>query len=120
MAKGCVLSTGYLPQGGLPRNSVDRITYRPDMTSAVDRGRRASTQTKKHAENAPFYISVLPFSNPSWSTALVYMNSPKINMRPNLTLEKIYRSRSTKGNCLSNYFGTKAIMLHTCTSPHGH
>ena len=46
MAKGWVLSTGYLPQGGLPRNSVDRITDRPDMTSAVDRGRKASTQTK--------------------------------------------------------------------------
>ena len=38
MAKGCALSTGYLPLGGLPRNSVDRITYRPDMTSAVDLG----------------------------------------------------------------------------------
>ena len=47
MAKGCALSTGYLPRGGLPRNSVDRITYRLDMTSAVDRGRKASTQTNK-------------------------------------------------------------------------
>ena len=47
MVKGCVLSTGYLPGGGLPRNSVDRITDRPDMTSAVDRGRKASTQTNK-------------------------------------------------------------------------
>ena len=46
MAKGCALSTGYLPRGGLPRNRVDRITDRPDMTSAVDRGRKASTQTK--------------------------------------------------------------------------
>ena len=45
MAKGCALSTGYLPRGGLPRNSVDRLTGRPDMTSAVDRGRKASTQT---------------------------------------------------------------------------
>ena len=44
MAKGCALSTGYLPRGGLPRNSVDRITDRPDMTSAADRGRKASTQ----------------------------------------------------------------------------
>ena len=43
MAKVCVLSTGYLPRGGLPWNSVDRITDRPDMTSAVDRGRKAST-----------------------------------------------------------------------------
>ena len=45
MAKGCALSTGNLPRGGLPRNSVDRITDRPDMTSAVDRGRKASTET---------------------------------------------------------------------------
>ena len=35
MAKGCALSTGYLPRGGLPRNSVDRITDRPDMISDV-------------------------------------------------------------------------------------
>ena len=47
MVKGCALSTGYLPRGGLPRNSVDRITDRPIMTSAVDRGRKASTQTNK-------------------------------------------------------------------------
>ena len=47
MAKGCALSTGYLPLGGLPRNSVDSITNRPDMTSVVDRGRKASSQTKQ-------------------------------------------------------------------------
>ena len=47
MAKGCGLSTGYLPRGGLPRNSVDRITDCPDMTSAVDRERKASAQTNK-------------------------------------------------------------------------
>ena len=46
MAKGCALSTGYLPRGGLPRNSVDRLNDRPDMTSAVDCGRKASTETK--------------------------------------------------------------------------
>ena len=45
MAKGCALSTGNLPLGGLPRNSVDRITDRPDMTSAVYHGCKASTQT---------------------------------------------------------------------------
>ena len=44
MAKGWALSTGYLPRGGLPKNSVDRITGRPDMTSAVDCGRKALTQ----------------------------------------------------------------------------
>ena len=67
MAKGCVLSTGYLPRGGLPRNSVDRITDRPDMTSAVDRGRKASNQTNKqldlmfmkhYAPNRCLYIKV--------------------------------------------------------------
>ena len=42
-----LLSTGYLPREGLPRNSVDRMTDRLDMTSAVDRGRKASTQTNK-------------------------------------------------------------------------
>ena len=47
MSKGCALSTGYLPLGGWPRNSVDRITDRPYMNSAVDRGRKASTQTNK-------------------------------------------------------------------------
>ena len=46
MAKGCALSTGYFFRGGLPRNSVDRITDRPDMTSAVDCGRKGSTQTQ--------------------------------------------------------------------------
>ena len=53
MTKGCVLSTAYLPRGGLPRNSVDRLTDRPDMTSAVDRGRKASTQTNNQRTNGP-------------------------------------------------------------------
>ena len=44
MEKGWALSTSNLPLGGLPRNSVDRITDRPDMTSAVDCGRKALTQ----------------------------------------------------------------------------
>ena len=46
MAKRWPLSTGNLPLGGLPKNSVDRIIDRPDMTLAVDRGRKALTQTK--------------------------------------------------------------------------
>ena len=56
MVKGCVLSTGYLPRGGLPRNSVDRITDRPDMTLAVDRGHKASTQTNKQTSKVESYI----------------------------------------------------------------
>ena len=47
MVKGYALSTGYMPRGGLPRNSVDRITDHPNMTSAVQRGCKASTQTNK-------------------------------------------------------------------------
>ena len=31
MAKECMLSTGILPLGGLPRNSVVRVTDPPDM-----------------------------------------------------------------------------------------
>ena len=42
-----MLSTGNLPRGGLPKNSVDRMTDRPDMTSAVDRGRKALTQQQQ-------------------------------------------------------------------------
>ena len=52
MVKGCALSIGYLPQGGLPRNSVDRLTDCPDMTSAVDRGRDASSQINKQIMQA--------------------------------------------------------------------
>ena len=55
MAKGWALSTGNLPRGGLPRNSVDRITYRPDMTSAVDRGRKALTQLNSTQYIGGFY-----------------------------------------------------------------
>ena len=49
MGKECVLSTGNLLREGLPRNSVDRITDHPDMTLAVDRGRKALTKPKKKA-----------------------------------------------------------------------
>ena len=54
MAKGCALSTGYLPWGGLPRNSVDRITDRPDMTSAVDGGRKASKGSGTLIPHCPY------------------------------------------------------------------
>ena len=60
MAKGCALSTGYLPRGGLPRNSVDRITDRPDMPSAVDRERKASNhliESFLKAETCIAYVS---------------------------------------------------------------
>ena len=35
MVKECILNTGKLPSIGLPRNSVVRITVRPDMNLAV-------------------------------------------------------------------------------------
>ena len=47
MAKRCALSTGNLFRGGVPRNSEGRITDRPDVTSAVYRGGKASAQTNK-------------------------------------------------------------------------
>ena len=59
MAKGCVLTTGYLPWGGLPRNSVDRITDCPNMTLAVDRGRKASTQKKPDGVSNSIYTALI-------------------------------------------------------------
>ena len=64
MAKGCALDTCYLPRGGLPRNSVDRITDRADMTSAVDRGRKASTQTVKATYLVKFDLVTYTISVP--------------------------------------------------------
>ena len=46
MAKECTLSTGKQPLAGLPRNSVVRITDRPNMTSAVYCGHKAINQIK--------------------------------------------------------------------------
>ena len=47
MAKECTLSTVKLPIGGLPGNSVVRITDRIDPSSSVYSGRTASNQTNK-------------------------------------------------------------------------
>ena len=46
MAKECMLSTDKLPLGGLPRNSVVRMTDSPDMTSAAYHGRKATSNKK--------------------------------------------------------------------------
>ena len=76
MAKGCVLSTGYLPRGGLSRNSVDRITDRPDMISAVDCGRKTSTQTKQNMYEVAivFYsVSLCAISPPRTNHSLKYI-----------------------------------------------
>ena len=52
MAKECVLCTGKLPLGGLPRNSVVRITDCPDMTAARFHGRIAANQTNKQTSSS--------------------------------------------------------------------
>ena len=44
MAKKCTLSTSKLPVGGLPKNSVVRITDCRDMTAAYH-GRKSTYQT---------------------------------------------------------------------------
>ena len=44
-----------MPRGGLPRNSVDRITDRHDMTSAVDRGRKALAQLNNNKQGDVTY-----------------------------------------------------------------
>ena len=43
MAKESTLSTGKLPPGGFPRNSVVTITDHPDLTSAVYHGSNKHT-----------------------------------------------------------------------------
>ena len=53
MAKECVLSAGKLPLGGLHV----RISDRPDMTSAVDSGGKASTQPT-HIRKVPLVIRI--------------------------------------------------------------
>ena len=64
MAKECTLSTGELPLGGLPRNSVVRINDRSDMTSAVYCGCKASTSTTNlHAASPISVCTVCHFSN---------------------------------------------------------
>ena len=65
MAKECTLSTGKLHLGGLPRNSVVRITDHPDMTSAVYRGHKGTNQTNKFS-----YVMDVPQA--LWFLNMVY------------------------------------------------
>ena len=73
MAKGWALSTSNLIRVGLPRNSVDRITDRPAMTSAVDHGRKALTQLNNFQFWFEGGIWVLIVSVPSLSILFTYI-----------------------------------------------
>ena len=55
MANECTLSTGKLPLGGLPRNSVFRINDHPDMTTAVYCGHKVSNKIKQ----MPLWYSII-------------------------------------------------------------
>ena len=51
MAKECMPSTGKLPPGGFPRNSVFRITGHHYMTLAVYSGHSAINHTNKQTKS---------------------------------------------------------------------
>ena len=54
MVKECMLSTGKLPLGGLPRNSVVRIIDHRDKTSGVYCG-----QIKQNKQTKPIDMSLV-------------------------------------------------------------
>ena len=58
MTKEYALSTGNLPLGGLPRNSVASIADSPDMTSAVDCGCKAPTQPTNDLQKANYNTTI--------------------------------------------------------------
>ena len=97
MAKRCALSTGNLLRGGLPRNSVDRITDRPDMTSSVYLGRKASTQTTNKQTHNYFAVNL----EMEYGTALQLDTLPQTN--------KIIESRCEKTGLRGLQPGCKAI-----------
>ena len=63
MAKECMLSTGKPSLGGLPNNSVVKITDRRDMTTAVYHERKASTQPTKHLFFYCVHIDIIQLDN---------------------------------------------------------
>ena len=58
IAGKCTLSTGKLPLGGLPRNTVVRTIDRPNMTSAVYRGRKSLNQSNKQTNTIKVSLDI--------------------------------------------------------------
>ena len=87
MVKECALSTGNLPWGGLLRNIVDRITDRPDMTSAVDHGCKASAQPNRTLLKPFIHGHVLRIRK-----FCIYILNAK-NLAPRTFLHFIYKLR---------------------------
>ena len=100
----------WLPaSGGLPRNSVDRITDRPDMTSAVDRGCKALTQTQKN--------NVL-FSSLPWLCSLLLGETPyqcELCGEAFHRNDKLKRHMRSRHNRLVNKDGQN-VMTHIVTT----
>ena len=77
-------STGYLPREACP-GTVDRITDLPDMTSAVDRGRKASTQTKnKTYAKRRFSRDLAHFSESNFILSRLYLIKQVLYIKPGL------------------------------------
>ena len=102
----CALSIGSLSSRGLPRNIVARLTDRPDMTLAIDRGRIALTQpihsvTESDTDWAQD-ISALEYLHrdldPAGSQSLLHFESPD-NHYSVRTLEILPRKRKQHKCC---------------------
>ena len=59
MEKEWALSIGNLPLGGLPRNSVDRITDHPNMTSTVYHGSKVYVFHKSQTQIGLNYMGMI-------------------------------------------------------------
>ena len=80
-------------------NSVDRINDRPDMTSAVYRGRKALTQTNKHTHKNARHRNPTQRNKNRTQHTLQMKKSQKKNYKQVLSFNKSLRSFSF-GNCI--------------------